>query len=112
MDRFAVKLIANGAVAVPLLVAFTEAGFAASLLTASALSVLAWLIGDRLILPLTNNPAATMADAVLVCAFLWFVADMMDWTLAAGELLVMTAAPGVAEWGCHRFLENLDRART
>lgn len=110
MRRFLIKCIANGVVTAALLMWLTEAGFVPALLTALALAVLAWLIGDQLILRLTNNTVATLADGVLAFAFLWFVADVMDWSLTAGELLFITAVLAIVEWTYHRYLGERDRA--
>lgn len=108
LGRLVVKFIANGIVVVPLLMWFSEAGFFASLATALALGLLAYLIGDQLVLRYTNNVVATLSDALLAYAFLWFVADMMDWMLSAGELLVIVVFLGVVEWVYHRYLANRD----
>lgn len=110
LGRLVVKLLANGIVVVPMLMWLTEAGFTASLLTALALGVLAFLIGDQLILRQTNNLVATLADAVIAFAFLWFVADVMDWALTFGELLAIVVVLGVVETVYHRYLGNRDRA--
>lgn len=107
--RFLSKCLMNAIVVVPLLMWFTEATFLGSLLASVVLSVLAYLAGDQLILRLSNNAIATIADAVLTLMYLWIVATIAGWSLNFGELLIITIAVSVVELIFHRQLGTWDR---
>lgn len=109
MGRFLVKWIVNGIVVVTMLMWFTEASFWAAFITASILCIIAYLIGDQLILRASNNTVATIADAVLAIVYLWLVADAMKWHLTTGELLGIVAVLTVVEVIFHRYLDHRDR---
>ncbi|WP_139490850.1 DUF2512 family protein [Brevibacillus dissolubilis] len=108
MGKFWRKVLLNGIVVVPLLMWFTEATLLGSLVTAVVLSAIAWLLCDQLILRVTNNTIATLADAVLAFAYLWAVAAFADWSLSMGELLIIVALLGVVEFFFHGYLERED----
>lgn len=109
MGRFLIKWAVNGIIVVTMLMWLTEASFWGASFAASILCILAYLIGDQLILRASNNAIATIADAVLTVAYLWIVADAMNWSLTTGELLSITAVLSVAEVIYHRYLAYLDR---
>lgn len=109
MERFLIKVAANGVVVVPMLMWFTEAGFWAATVTSGILSGIAYLLGDQLVLRASNNAVATLADAVLAFVYLWAVADFLDWNLTWGELLMTTAAVGIVEVFFHRYLGYKDK---
>ncbi|HZG13386.1 MAG TPA: DUF2512 family protein [Candidatus Bathyarchaeia archaeon] len=104
MGRFLVKLVLDGIILVPFLMWFTEGTIFSILMTALGLTVIAYLIGDQMILRATNNVIATISDAVLAAVYLWAVAAMLDWNLSWRELLITVAALGVAEFVYHRYL--------
>ncbi len=112
MNRLLRKIIMNGIVIVPLLMWFTEATIWSSLVTAVILSLVAYFIGDQLILRAGNNTVATLADAGMALVYFWFVAVMMGWSLTFGELVVLTLALGVVEWIYHRQLGWADKEKT
>ncbi|GFN31766.1 DUF2512 family protein [Paenibacillus xylaniclasticus] len=104
MIKFVLKWIVIGAIVVSLLMYYADVSFTSAAITATALTIIAYLVGDQLVLRLTNNTVATIVDAILAYAFLWFVADRMDWDLSSGEILVMTVIIGIAEWFIHRYI--------
>lgn len=109
MNRIVMKLIANAVVVVPLLLWFSEATFWGSLLAAVVLSLIAYLIGDQLILRASNNLIATLSDAGLTFLYLWLVAYGTGWDLTLLELLIITAVLGIVEWFYHDYLVSVDR---
>jgi hypothetical protein len=111
MGKFLRKSLMNGIVIIPLVLWFTEATFFASLITALALSTIAYLIGDQVILRMSNNMVATLADAGLAFAFLWVVAIYTGWSLTVGEMFIIVALLSVVEWIFHRQLGRMDRSR-
>ncbi|MFS0918154.1 DUF2512 family protein [Brevibacillus sp. 179-C 1.1 NHS] len=64
---------------------FANATWTSAILAALGLTVIAYLIGDQLILCATNNTIATIADAVIAAFYLWAVASWLDWLLSFGE---------------------------
>lgn len=104
MGRFLVKFVLDGIILVPFLMWFTEASLFSTIMTALGLTVIAYLIGDQMILRATNNVIATLSDAVLAAVYLWAVAAWLDWNLSWRELLVTVVALGVAEFVYHRYL--------
>lgn len=113
MTRFLIKAIVNGIIVVAFLRLYTEATWFSSVMTALGLSVIAYFIGDQLILRATNNITATIADAAIAALYLWMVSYYFKWSLSLGELVIMVAVLGVAEFFYHRYLGNVDeRTRT
>lgn len=111
MTRFLIKLVVNGIILVPFLMWFTEGTFFSVLMTSLGLTVIAYILGDQMILRATNNVIATISDAILAAVYLWVVAAMLDWSLTWGELLLTVAALGVAELFYHRYLGLADDRR-
>lgn len=104
MMKFVLKWLINGVIVVTLLMYYADVSLINAAITASALSVIAYFVGDQMILRATNNTVATLADAVLAFMLLWIAALMMNWNLSFGEILVITAILGVAEWVIHRYV--------
>jgi hypothetical protein len=106
MDKFIKKIVLNGVVVIPLLMWFTGASFMSAMITAVALAVIAYLLGDQIILRASNNTIATIADAVLAIVFLWVVAYFMNWRINLIELVTIALVLGVVETFFHRFLQK------
>jgi hypothetical protein len=104
MEKFLLKILLNGIVVIPLLLWFAEATFMASLITAVALSTVAYFVGDQLILRASNNITATIADGVLAFAFLWIVSEFMLWSITFGQLFTIALILGVVEFIFHRII--------
>ena len=108
--KLIIKILINGFIVVSLLTLFTDATFWEATMSATILSVIAYIVGDQIILRTSNNTIATIADAVLAFVYLWAVAYFMNWDLSIGELVIITLILGVAEAVYHRFLAS-DRSR-
>lgn len=102
--KFVLKWLLNGVIVVTLLMFYADVSLINAAITATALTLIAYLLGDQMILRATNNTVATLADAALAFMLLWIAAVVMDWNLSAGEILVITALLGVAEWAFHRYV--------
>lgn len=102
--KFLLKWLVNGAIVVNLLVFYADVSFINAAITATALTIVAYFIGDQMILRATNNGVATVADAMLAFIVLWLAAMLMDWDLSVGENLIITALLGIAEWFIHRYV--------
>ncbi|MEJ8547969.1 DUF2512 family protein [Brevibacillus borstelensis] len=107
--RFLLKLVINGIIVVPFVYWFTEASVWASIVTSVGLSIIAYLIGDQLILRASNNLVATFSDAILAAVYLWAVAAFMRWNFSFGEILFTVLVLGVAEFFYHRILGRVDQ---
>ncbi|MEC2344787.1 DUF2512 family protein [Paenibacillus barengoltzii] len=104
LDKFFVKLLGNGIIVIVMVMLLSNASFISALLTALALSILAYLFGDYFILPRTNNAIATVVDAFLVFILLWAIAANAEWTLSLSEILAITIVMGVFEWFLHTWM--------
>lgn len=106
------KALWNGIVTIPLLVWFSkETTVAEALLASLALTVIAYLIGDQMILRSSNNVIATVCDALLAFFFIWLVAYYARWTLSFTELCIVSVGIGVVEFFFHRYLASDRKAR-
>jgi uncharacterized membrane protein YvlD (DUF360 family) len=111
MDKFLIKCVINGIIAVPLLLWFTIAGFWEVVIAALALCVVSYIIGDRMILPATNNTVATISDFGLAYAFFWAVGSIMNWNLTLGEVFWVALGVTAVEMWFHTTLPQGDRRR-
>jgi len=107
--RFLVKVIMNGIILVPFLLWYTEATVLSSIITSLGFSILAYLLGDMLILRASSNLVATLADMLLAAIYLGVVSALMYWTLTWGELLFTIVVVGVTELLYHFFLKRFDQ---
>jgi hypothetical protein len=111
VNLFIRKIIMNGIVVVPLLMWLSEASFWNSVVTALILIVVAYFAGDQIILRLSNNTIAVIADVALALFYLWAVAYMMDWTLTMVEISIISLALGAVEFIFHRQLGEANNNR-
>lgn len=111
MNFFIRKIIMNGIVVIPMLMWLSEASFWSSLVTALMLAVVAYFIGDQIILRMSTNLIAVIADIGLAFFFLWIAAYTMGWTLTQGEILIISLAVGAVEFIFHRQLREADNNR-
>lgn len=83
-------------------VAFTTA----QLLTVSLiLTVVAYILGDRIILPAAGNMVAVVADAMIAAAVLWLASALWPGMyLRWGAIGLSALVIGVAEFFFHRYL--------
>lgn len=102
--KFVLKWILNGVIVVLLLMYYTNINFLNACITATALTLVAYFVGDQLILRATNNTIATLCDFVLAYGVLWMAADSMRLDLGTGEILIISFVLAVAEWVLHRYV--------
>lgn len=109
MIKFLLKWLINGAIVVAFLSYYSDTSFWNAAIAATGLSVIAYLVGDQLILRSTNNLLATICDFVLTVVYFGVLSYVLDWGLSWGETLFLSLLVGAAEWVLHRyvFLENL-----
>lgn len=104
MIKFLLKWVINGAIAVSFLMYYSSATFWGAVLAATGLTVIAYLLGDQLILRASNNAAATFADFVLTVLYFMALTYMFDWNISWGEAIFLAVLIGVAEWILHRYV--------
>jgi membrane protein HdeD len=107
--RFFIKLIINGIIVIPFLMWFARISFLSSLTAAFILCVIAYFLGDQLVLRFSHNIVAAIADAVLAFVYLWGVSAEMNWPLSMGELLSIVVILGVVEYIYHQYLIKHDQ---
>ncbi len=104
MDKIAAKVVVNTIIVVASLMMLSNAGLWSSILAALVLGVIAYVVGDMLILPATSNIVATLADAVLAYVVLWAASAMAGWTMSYMDLLVPVVILGAVEYIFHIWL--------
>ncbi|MCQ6559774.1 DUF2512 family protein [Paenibacillus mendelii] len=102
--KFVLKWVVNSVIVVSLFMYYSDASFVSSVITATLLTIIAYLVGDQLILRFTNNLAATFSDAVLAFVFLWTASYVMNWGLDFSEIFFISLLLGAAEWILHRYV--------
>ncbi|MCZ8512718.1 DUF2512 family protein [Paenibacillus filicis] len=100
------KWFLNGLVVVPFLAVFSEATWVQALLTSTAFSIAAYLIGDLWILKFTKNIAASVADVGLAYVFLYMVSSVFGWTLSNAEMITLSMVVGFEEYFFHSLVRT------
>ncbi|MBX4149080.1 DUF2512 family protein [Paenibacillus sp. FSL W7-1279] len=104
MEKLLVKLLVHGVMITAILVGLSNATFASAVIAALGIGIVAYLVGDLLILPRTNNMMATIGDAGLVFVMLWIISESANWTLTLPEILLITVLAGIFEYFYHMWL--------
>lgn len=102
--KFLFKWALNGIIVTLMLAWYADTTYLTAFLAASVLAVIAFLAGDLLLLPRTNNTVATVADFALAAVYLGVVRYFFDWKLSFGEILIISALVAWAEWLYHRYI--------
>jgi hypothetical protein len=79
-----------------------------ALIVSTIFTVIAYFVGDQLILRASNNTVATLADGVLSIVFLWILGSLLGWDLSAREILTISAILALMEWVVHRYVFGPD----
>jgi hypothetical protein len=108
--KFVLKWLINGVIVVCFLMYYADVPLIDSVITATALTLIAYAVGDQLILRATNNWVATISDAILAYLILSIAAYSMNWDLNGGEILVISLILGIAEWCIHRYIFQVNLA--
>jgi hypothetical protein len=99
------KLLVNGIIAVPgLLWSGTSLAFA--IVTSAVVSLIAYALGDAIILPRTNNTFASTADFALAFALFWLAAFVFAQPFRLSGLFLTAFAISVAEYFFHDYLQR------
>lgn len=71
----------------------------------AAVTILAYLIGDLLILSFSNNFVATVADAVLAFLTIYMFNFWSDYgIITAGDAIISAVVLGAGEWFFHKYM--------
>lgn len=85
----------------------TNLTFTSVLYIAVAVTILAYIIGDLLILPATNNTVATIADIGLALATIYMFNFLWNTTtISFVNALISAVVIGVGEWFFHKYVSN------
>lgn len=104
MIKFLLKWMVNGAIVVALMMYYSDTTFWNAAIAATGLTVIAYLIGDLLILRGTNNMITTICDFLLAAVYLGALSYVFDWNLSWGEAFFAAFLIGLAEWVLHRYV--------
>ncbi|HZG56613.1 DUF2512 family protein [Paenibacillus sp.] len=111
MGKFLLKALLNGVIVVPLLLWFGTVTFWEAVAAAVVLSVIAYFLGDRVILPATNNLTATIADFGLTFVYVWAVGSFLFWNVSLGETFWIALGVAAVELLFHTMLPQGDNRR-
>jgi hypothetical protein len=106
--KFVMKWILDGAVVVLLLIYLADVPFFEAAITATALTIIAYVVGDQIILRKTNNAVATFSDGVLGFFILWIAAYSMKWDINLGQILIIAVGLAIVEWVVHSYILKMD----
>ncbi|WP_276355395.1 DUF2512 family protein [Cohnella caldifontis] len=107
--KFLAKLVMTGAVLSLLLYWYSNISLTNAVIVSLLFAVVSWFAGDQLILRLSNNATATVADALMSAVYLWIVGSILNLTLNFWEIVLISAIVGIAEWLFHRYMLRPDR---
>lgn len=89
------------------LVAMTDLTFVDVLYISLAVTIIAYILGDLIILAMSNNTVTTIADAVI--AFLTIYLFNYMWTnrhITFTSALVAAVVLGIGEWVYHKYIAS------
>lgn len=85
--------------------AFTNLSFGQGIVIGIFISIVAYALGDLVILPMSNNTVTTASDVVLAGLAYWAGVRAFDGAgLTVWEILIFAAVVGVSEWFLHKYL--------
>ncbi|WHH60039.1 DUF2512 family protein [Petroclostridium sp. X23] len=88
-----------------ILMLVTDLSFGAILYIALAVTLIAYVIGDLLILPASNNTVATIADAGLALVTIFMFNYVFRGAyISFADALLAAAVLGVGEWIFHKYV--------
>ena len=99
-----VKYVMVAVLLLMILIVRTNLTFSYIVLISITVTVISYIVGDLLILPITNNIVATFADALLGAAtiymfnYLWF-----DAGISFADAAIAALAISVGEWFFHKY---------
>lgn len=84
---------------------FTDLSLGQGVLIGILISVVTYILGDLIVLPVTDNTAATAADVATAGVVYWMAVRGLDGIgLSIWEVLLLALIVGVSEWFLHTYL--------
>lgn len=102
--KFLFKWVLNGIIVTLMLAWYADVTYLTAFIAASLFTVIAFLIGDMVLLPNTNNTVATVSDFLMVAVYLGVIQYFYDWNLSFGEIFIISSLVAWAEWLYHRYI--------
>ena len=99
------KLLLNGIIVVPGLL-WSNTSLPFSLVTSVVLTLFAYVVGDLVILPRTNNTFASLADFLLSFSLLWVASVVFLQPFSLSGLFLTAFALSVVEYFYHDYLQR------
>lgn len=107
IKAFVLKFIACLALLYIILGVMYDMSFRNVFLITLVLGVIAYIVGDLLILPKTNNTIATIADAVLVFLIIWYMGSKLTYGGSMFTPSIISAIGiGLFEIFFHKYVYN------
>ncbi|MHB1154282.1 MAG: DUF2512 family protein [Eubacteriales bacterium] len=105
LSAIIIKFLLTAIVLEIILTLTTQLGFTQILIISVSVTLLAYLIGDLLILPVTNNIIATIADIGLSLVVILLFNYRNDFeTIEFSDALICAVVIGVCEWFFHKYV--------
>jgi hypothetical protein len=82
----------------------TDLTFSDILYISLALTIISYIIGDLLILSVTNNTVATIADVILALAVIYLFNFILINDISLGDAFIAALILGVGEWFYHKYV--------
>lgn len=103
--RLLVKFILTAIILEIVLNITTAVGFGNILLISLTVTILGYILGDVLILRVSNNIIATICDLVLVTLTIYLFSFLPVFTsISFGDALIAGIVTAASEWFFHRFM--------
>lgn len=102
--KFLFKWALNGIIITLMLAWYADVTYLTAFAAASAFAVIAFVAGDMVLLPNTNNTVATVSDFALAAVYFGVIRYIYGWNLSFGEILIISALVAWAEWLYHRYI--------
>ncbi|WNC12716.1 DUF2512 family protein [Brevibacillus brevis] len=100
-----IKLLVNGIIGIPGLY-WSGTSLTFAVVTSVVVSLIAYALGDALILPKTNNTFATTADFIMVFALFWISSYVFLQPYRLSGILLTAFVIAVAEYFYHDYLQR------
>jgi ABC-type glucose/galactose transport system permease subunit len=112
LKALGIKTLAMTIISAILTPMFTNLPATHGIIIGLLLAVIAYLVGDLLVLPNFNNTAATATDVVLAALIFGAGIRFFNGTgLSIGELVFFSAVVGMSEWFLHKYLARFVLAK-
>lgn len=103
----AVKFLLNGVIILAVLSLLGDVDAATAIYIALIITIVAYILGDLLILPAFGNTTASISDGIMAFLITWIIPFVVPGlTITLGTALAVGAAIGVGEWFFHKYFKR------